>query len=191
MHPTTALALILLLAPSAFAQSRIIGDPGPSAIRPEPRPASAPLTEEQLVQLEEAFIARMNRARQDGHLVPLKFNEALARAAAWMCRDLMPLPDIAHRDSLGRTSAERIRIFGYGPARVTAENISGGDGEVEAAFQGYWNACDAPTPGGECTYGHRKNIMQPLLREVGTVFCFDPNSRYGAYNVTDFGAVFP
>ncbi|MCE9558245.1 MAG: CAP domain-containing protein [Armatimonadetes bacterium] len=116
-----------------------------------------------------------NKERAAAGLKPLVTDETLNKAAYWKAVDLSTAPVFDHKDSLGRPPKDRIESFGYLDWARLSENIAGGyftPEEVVAAWM--------KSP------GHRANIMDPKVKEIGLAFYYDPSSRHGYYWVQNF-----
>ena len=117
-----------------------------------------------------------NRERQAKGLRPLKLQTTLREAAQWLADDMAKKSYLSHTDSLTRDFSTRLRDFGYENASVMAENI--GLGAPDPA-QAVANWMKSP--------GHRANILNPELTEIGVGYAYnarDPNRHYW---VQDFG----
>jgi len=92
----------------------------------------------------------------------------------------------SHTDSLGRDPHARIVAFRY-PYSPWGENIAGGSPKAEETFDMWNNECD-PDSSGRCTYGHRKNMLNPNFKVIGIGRAHSGDRRsYGWYWTTDFG----
>jgi hypothetical protein len=71
---------------------------------------------------------------------------------------------------------DRMTAEGYVWNRA-AENIAAGYGSAESAYIGWWNST-----------GHRLNMYQAALREVGNGYFYFAGSSYGGYYTMDLGS---
>lgn len=107
-------------------------------------------TEEELVML-----SAVNAARRENGLKPVGFDKSLAEAARKYAQELAEWGQLAHQGPKGTRLADRLDGEGYG-FRLAAENLASGlIGPKETV--GLW--MNSP--------GHRKNLLQPELREAG------------------------
>jgi len=125
-----------------------------------------------------------NQERTQAGLPPLRENALLAQAALTHARAMAEGDFFAHENLLtGTGPAERVRATGY-QWNTVAENIfAGSDRPSEAMRQ--WLASP----------GHRDNILNPQVREIGVGYAFDPGdvfpkpeTPYRHYWVQVFGA---
>jgi uncharacterized protein YkwD len=119
-----------------------------------------------------------NAERSVRGLGGLEEQPALRKAAEWMAGDMATHNYFNHTDSHGRDVAERIRAFGYDDARLMAENIEKGPESAQAAVQGWLSSPP-----------HRRNLLDPEVRDVGVGYAVDPDNRR-VYWVLDLGARF-
>jgi uncharacterized protein YkwD len=119
-----------------------------------------------------------NAERSARGLGSLEEHPALRKAAEWMAGDMARHDYFNHTDSRGRNIADRLRAFGYEDARLMAENIGKGAESAQAAVQ---NWLSSPP--------HRRNLLDPEMREVGVGYAVDPRDRR-LYWVLDLGARF-
>jgi uncharacterized protein YkwD len=137
-----------------------------------PAPSSATSFSAQVIALTNA---QRHSIMGDGcpALVP---NRALSRAASGHAADMARRNYFGHTSLNGATSLRRIRWAGYRPRRF-AENIAAGQGTPEDVVR-VW--MDSP--------GHRANILDCSLREIGVGFASNPRARFNQYWVQDFGS---
>ena len=94
--------------------------------------------------------------------------------AAWMAGDLTSRA-FSHTDSQGRNPSDR--GYACGRSSGVAENIAAGYNSAQAVFAA-WVASP----------GHNANMLNASYGEVGVARAYWPDSRYGWYWVTTFGA---
>jgi uncharacterized protein YkwD/chitodextrinase len=155
--------------------------PNPPPPDPTPAPPGAPTLDSE----ESAFLALINNYRTQNGAVALQVSVALENASKWMSNDMATKNYASHTDSLGRTPGARLAAFGY-TYSPWGENIAGGYGDAQSAFNQWLNACD-PDPSGSCTYAHRVNMLNPGFRVIGIGRAYSGSSNYGWYWATDFG----
>jgi hypothetical protein len=129
---------------------------------------------------EQAFLALINDYRQQNGRVPLVPEAATEAAAVWMSGDLGANAYFSHTDSLGRSPWTRMCDFGYCYATSKGENIAGGTGSAQIAFN-LWK--DSP--------GHNANMLNSTFRVIGIGRVYTPGSPFGWYWTTDFGGYIP
>ena len=109
----------------------------------------------------------VNDARQQGHRCgshfrpranPVRLSARLSEIAREHALDMARHHYFDHRDSSGRSPADRVRAAGYREQRV-AENIAFGPLSTDDAIAGW---LDSP--------GHCENIMDPHFQEMGIAF---------------------
>jgi len=86
---------------------------------------------------------------------PLRWNDALARAARAHSADMAATGQLSHTGSRGEELGQRVRNAGYQP-QAWGENVAYGQPDPEAALAAW---LDSP--------GHCRNIMDPAYREFG------------------------
>ena len=105
----------------------------------------------------------------------LTWNPALAQAAQGHATDMAANNYFSHTSRNGASFATRIRRAGY-RYRMVAENLAAGQQSPEEVVA-TWMASP----------GHRANILNCRLRQVGIGFAEHGSSSYGSYWVQDFG----
>ena len=136
---------------------------------------------------EWAFLSLINTYRAQNGSGPLQVSVALEASSRWMSNDLAAKNYFSHTDSLGRDAGTRINSFGY-PYFPWGENIAAGHSDALSSFNQWVNACDADGSG-QCTYAHRKNMLNGSFKVMGIARAYGPSSTYGWYWTTDFGGV--
>jgi uncharacterized protein YkwD len=159
------------MSPLTLACLILIGDPTGDAREP-----LADRSPERARQVAEVT-ALVNEYRKSKNLVEVKVNAKLTNSADWMARDLSIENYFGHTDSLKRPPAKRAEAFGYKGWTTVCENIAGGTDNPKEAME-MW--IDSP--------GHRKNLENPDVREIGVGYAFSPTSKYKKYWVQIFGA---
>ena len=116
-----------------------------------------------------------NEHRRAAGCANLTWNPALGTAAQRHADDMATHNYFSHRSRNGATFATRIRQAGY-RYRIAAENIAAGQQSPEEVVASWMSSP-----------GHRANILNCRLRNVGIGFGSNGNSTYGTYWVQDFG----
>jgi uncharacterized protein YkwD len=127
----------------------------------------------------DRVLALTNFYRSQSGLQPLQLNAKLTAAAQAHSQDMALNDFFSHTGSDGSTSSSRIQSTGYLYSAV-GENIAEGYATPEEVVQAWMNSP-----------GHRANILNPSLREMGVGFYFlesDPGAvQYHYYWTEDFG----
>ncbi len=130
----------------------------------------------------EALICDINVARADNGLPPLRSDSRLAAGAQWMAADMVANRYFAHQSSDGRTLAERIAPTGYLPSAPTwllSENLGWGSGVLSTPLAIVLGWMDSP--------GHRENLLDPALTDIGIGMAPGSADIGGMVYVADFG----
>lgn len=115
----------------------------------------------------QQLIYLTNQERAKAGLPPLRENELLAQAALTHARAMAEGDFFAHENLVAGTGlADRVLTAGYRWMTV-AENIFAGTEVPETALAGWLNSP-----------GHRANILNPRVREIGVGYAFDPADTY-------------
>jgi uncharacterized protein YkwD len=132
-----------------------------------------------LSSITNRVLALTNFHRQQSGLAPLKNNAILTAVAQSHTENMVVRDFYSHQAPDGSRSADRIRRAGYNYS-FAAENIAAGYDSADAVVQGWMNSP-----------GHRANIMNPNLQEIGVGFYFianDPGTvNYRYYWTQNFG----
>ncbi|MFM7425500.1 MAG: CAP domain-containing protein [Elainella sp.] len=135
-------------------------------------PATATVVE-QIVQLTNAF-------RQQNGLAPLTVDSRLSSAAQLHAQNMALQDFVSHTGADGSGIGDRISATGYRWS-LAAENIAAGYQTAAAAVQGW---IDSP--------GHRANLLDPQLTQIGVGYYFlanDPGQEvWNSYWTQAFGA---
>jgi hypothetical protein len=152
--------------------------------------------------IEEAIRWRVNRGRFDSAAEnqlrgtayadipatagPLAPNQSLTLAGRHHSEDLAThnlfqhatVPGSAYYDAASQPEPwDRMAAEGYSWSRA-AENIAAGYSGAEAAYLGWWNST-----------GHRKNLLNSALREIGVGHFFAASSAYRNYYTMALGSL--
>jgi len=134
-------------------------------------------------QVYYQFINRVyqltNDERQKQNLPLFKLNSKLCQAAQIHSQHMAEGDFFAHRSKDKSTPADRVSAVGYHWSQV-AENIAAGSRTPEEVVTGWLNS-----------RGHRANILNPKLQEIGIGVCYlahDPGKvTYHYYWTQVFG----
>jgi len=121
------------------------------------------------------LIELTNQHRRAAGCQDLRWQPQLADTAQRHAADMASNNYFSHTGRDGSTFAARIKATGYRYRRA-AENIAAGYATPDDVVAG-WMASP----------GHRQNILNCSLRDVGIGFGNNPASAYGSYWVQDFG----
>ena len=126
---------------------------------------------------EAAFLGLLNDYRSANGLGLLTLSTNLNRGATWIVDDMAAKHYFAHVDSFGRTPYQRGLDCGY--PQGAGENLAGGGdwGTAREVFDA-WKASPA----------HNQNMLGSFYTQAGIARLHDPNSDYGWYWATTFGA---
>ena len=144
-------------------------------LNPEPAFDAAPVKPQPDV-FRRQVVELTNRERQAKGLRPLKLQATLGEAAQWLADDMAKKSYLSHTDSLSRDFSTRLRDFGYENFTAMAENIGLGAPDPAKAVA---NWMKSP--------GHRANILNPELTEIGVGYAYNATDPNGHYWVQDFG----
>lgn len=130
---------------------------------------------------EQQVIALTNQDRAQNNLPPLRLNRDLTAAARWMSQDSVVNEAAGycnHKGSDGSMPGDRDKRFGYNGV-AGYENVYCGFSDPNSVVSAWFNE----TPPND---GHRLNILNPSLREIGVGYYYDANTGRG-YVTQDFG----
>jgi uncharacterized protein YkwD len=120
---------------------------------------------------EALFVSLINEERARRGLKPLSSNPRLADVAKQHSLDMRQNGFVGHRSPRTGTLTDRLRQAGL-PASVLLENIARND-TLDGAHHGLMNSP-----------GHRRNILDPRVREVGVGVVFAANGTSRQLYVT-------
>jgi stress response protein SCP2 len=118
-------------------------------------------------------VAGTNAERAAAGLAPLTVEARLTAAALAHGTDMAARDFFAHESPEGRSVADRVTAAGYA-YRIVAENIAAGQRDAAEVVTGWMNSP-----------GHRANILNPELRQIGVGRA--AGGTYGTYWVQVFG----
>jgi uncharacterized protein YkwD len=143
-----------------------------------PAPSGLP-RQANLNAMTNRVVALTNFHRQQGGLAPFKVNPVLSAVAQSHTENMIVSDFYAHQAPDGSRGADRMRRAGYNYLWA-GENIGVGYSTADEVVQAWMNSP-----------GHRANIMNPNLREIGAGFYFTANDTgrvsYRYYWTQNFG----
>jgi uncharacterized protein YkwD len=128
--------------------------------------------------LREAILQQVNQVRANGYRCgsqsfgaarAVNWNAQLQAAAAAHSQDMAENNYFEHRNLRGEQPAQRVDAAGY-RWRSVAENIAGGDTNVQAVMKSWLNSA-----------GHCVNIMDPGYQEIAVTCMARPGTAYATY----------
>ena len=128
---------------------------------------------------ETQAVELTNQLRQQHGCQPLHVSPELTAAARAHSQDMADHNYFAHTDLAGHHSDWRAQQAGY-TGIAGWENIGAGYQTAEQMVNGWYNE----TPPND---GHRRNLLNCSLTEVGIGYAANTNSDYGIYWTQDFG----
>ncbi len=172
-----AAVLVLLLVPAGgFAQ--VVQEHGDEHVATRNRPASG--QEPDLARVAELIVQQANAFRKQQGRGPLQTNAKLTAAADYFAKYLARTNKFSHTAD-GTQPWDRVKKFGYDYA-IVAENIA-----YEYDSAGFTSEALARKlmEGWEQSPGHRKNLLDPDVTEIGVAVARSPETGY-YYAVQDF-----
>jgi uncharacterized protein YkwD len=170
------LILALFAVPAAGAQTpfETLAFERPVAYLPFVSHASSG-TAQSIGSVEEQVVRLTNARRAEAGCPPLTISDRLSSSARGHSRDMADNDFFNHIGSDGSTAFDRMARSGY---RYTsaAENIAAGFADAESVVTAWTNSP-----------GHRENMLNCSLREVGVGYAYGAGSQYGHYWTQDFG----
>lgn len=125
--------------------------------------------------LPDQVLQLVNAERRKVGAVPLRWNSKLTQAAQRQANDMASHNFLSHQGSDGSSPSARINATGYRWSRI-AENVAAGQTTAQAVMQSWMNSP-----------GHRTNILNRELTEIGIAYAKNPNSQYKYYWAQVFG----
>ena len=131
------------------------------------------------VQENSAFEAQVfnliNAERAKKGIAPLTRNTKLDAAALRHSKDMACNNFVDHTGSDGSSPWERMEQAGYNWTNA-AENIAAGYSTPASVVAGWMNSS-----------GHKANILNPNLEDIGIGYAYKNGTKYGHYWTTNFG----
>lgn len=126
--------------------------------------------------VQEDVIALTNAERAKVNCPALKSNTALNTAAQRHSADMAAKNFMGHNGSDGSTLVARIERAGYTRWTRAAENVAAGQQNAAAVVRSWMNSS-----------GHRANILNCALRDIGVGHAYRQGTTYGHYWTQDLG----
>jgi uncharacterized protein YkwD len=133
-------------------------------------------------QVRNATLCLLNHHRRAHRLTPLRHNARLQTAAVRFSRQMVRERFFDHTAPDGTTFDERIAAAGYVGFRSLAENIAWGSGSEATPAE--------IVDGWMHSSGHRRNILQPTLREIGIGIAVGAPTDIGGQPAATYSTVF-
>jgi uncharacterized protein YkwD len=173
--PATVVAKTGSAPTSSASPSQATATPTPThPVRRAPTPTSGAAQ----ASLASRALARTNAYRSQFNCPPLRENAQLDQAALAHSQDMATHGYFDHNSPSGQTPWDRIHATGY-QFSMAAENIAAGYPTPEAVIDAFFNE----TPPND---GHRRNLLNCSLRDVGFAYYYQKGSKYGSYWTQDF-----
>jgi uncharacterized protein YkwD len=124
---------------------------------------------------ENELIVLINAQRGRSGLAPLALQSQLKFLARAHCADMACSGSVSHAGPTGPSTRERVAAQGY-RFQAVGENIGAGYDTPQQVLHGWMNSVN-----------HRKAILNPSFKEIGTGYAFHPGSQYRNYWTAIFG----
>jgi uncharacterized protein YkwD len=118
-----------------------------------------------LAQVRAAILDRVNRARVQARLPPLRANPRLDQTALRHAQDMLARSYYGHDSPEGTDVLQRSRMAGYRP-RFAGENIARGQYSVEEVMTGWLGSKE-----------HREHILASSFSELGSAVVYGKNKQ--------------
>jgi uncharacterized protein YkwD len=128
---------------------------------------------------EQQVVALTNALRQQHGCPALQISPELTNAARSHSQDMADHNYFNHLDANGHTPKWRAEQAGYQGSAGT-ENIAAGYATAQDVVMGWYNEIPPND-------GHRLNILNCSLTDIGIGFATNPSSNFGTYWTQDFG----
>jgi len=151
---------------SAPAPSRTAPRPNPPAPSTAPAPSGGVTTQ---------VVTLTNAERAKAGCGPLAVNATLTAVAQAHSQDMATNNYFDHNSQDGRTPFDRMTAAGYRYS-TAAENIAAGQRTPQDVMTAWMNSA-----------GHRANILNCALKQIGVGYATGSSSQYGVYWTQDFG----
>lgn len=148
--------------------------PAPKPTPPTTRPASSG-SGSTSTKAEREVLRLVNVQREKAGCKPVREDSLLVKVARAHSKDMAVNNYFSHNSRNGRTPFERMSRAGY-EYSYAAENIAAGQQTAAAVMRTWMNS-----------EGHRKNILNCKLKELGVGMWKQSGSAYGIYWTQDFG----
>jgi uncharacterized protein YkwD len=150
--------------------------PAPTRTAPKPNPP-APSTNAPAPSggVTTQVVTLTNAERAKAGCGPLTVNATLTAVAQAHSQDMATNNYFDHNSQDGRTPFDRMTAAGYRYS-TAAENIAAGQRTPQDVMTAWMNSA-----------GHRANILNCALKEIGVGYATGSSSQYGVYWTQDFG----
>ena len=148
--------------------------PTRTAPRPDP-PAPSTATPAPSGGVTTQVVTLTNAERAKDGCGPLTVNATLTAVAQAHSQDMATNNYFDHNSQDGRTPFDRMTAAGYRYS-TAAENIAAGQRTPQDVMTAWMNSP-----------GHRANILNCALRQIGVGYATGSSSQYGVYWTQDFG----
>lgn len=130
----------------------------------------------QQTHFSNEIITLTNIQRQNHGCGPLRQNDQLTNAAQRHSLSMASNNYFSHTGNDGSTMTSRTADARYVSYSLLAENIAAGNNTPQATVEAWMHSP-----------GHRANILNCALSEIGVGYAYDANSTYKHYATQDFG----
>lgn len=154
--------------------------PAPTTTPRRVPPSTSPTAAAPTLAFVARALTRTNAYRSQVHCPPLHENAQLEHAALLHSQDMARHGYFDHNSPTGMTPWDRIHAAGY-QFSAAAENIAAGYPTPEAVIDAFFNE----TPPND---GHRRNLLNCTLQDVGMGYFYQSGSPYGAYWTQDLAS---
>lgn len=162
--------------PSDTSTDDSTAEPSQSSSASATTSAAESTTDSELAQFQAEVLELTNEEREAaGCEVDLTANADLQTAAQEHAEDMLENNYFDHESQDGTTPFERMTAAGYDWS-AAAENIAAGQATPEAVMEAWMNSA-----------GHKANILNCNLTELGVGYAAGSGADYGTYWVQDFG----
>ena len=129
--------------------------------------------------LEQQVVDLTNQLRHQHNCPALRISPQLTTAARGHSQDMADNNYFSHDDLAGHTAQWRAQQAGY-RGLAGWENIAAGYSTAREVVSAWYNE----TPPND---GHRRNILDCSLTDIGVGYGYNGGSAYGSYWTQDFG----
>jgi len=127
--------------------------------------------------IQDDVVRLTNVERQKAGCAPLSRRDDLDVAAQRHSQDMAARNFLGHTGSTGSSFTTRIEQAGYTRWRIAAENVAGGYLTPKDVVAGLMSSP-----------GHRANIINCELKDIGVGYATNPASKFRVYWTQDFGS---
>jgi uncharacterized protein YkwD len=149
--------------------------PAPSRTGPRPNPPAPSTAPAPSGGVTTQVVTLTNAERAKAGCGPLAVNATLTAVAQAHSQDMATKNYFDHNSQDGRTPFDRMTAAGYRYS-TAAENIAAGQRTPQDVMTAWMNSA-----------GHRANILNCALKQIGVGYATGSSSQYGVYWTQDFG----